>query len=93
MGQGKEYKPKYSNKIEYSDFKTDYGTHHMMAFPCNINEKTGYGKVFSLGASKLHAIVDSPKTIMAIKAHLEQYPEEGMTQIKDDDHVGNEWDN
>jgi hypothetical protein len=96
MSQGsgkKEYKPKYSNKIEYSEFKTDYGTHHMIHFPINVNEDTGYGKMFGLGAGKLRAIIGTPQAIIEAKAHLEKYPDEGVTQIKVDDHVGNEWDN
>jgi hypothetical protein len=92
QGGKKDYKPKFSNKIEYSDFSTDYGTHHIMHFPINVNEDTGYGKMFGLGAGKLRALVGTPQAVMAIKAFLELHPEEGTAQIKVDDHVGNEWD-
>jgi hypothetical protein len=91
MSQKKEYKPKYSTKVETSDFKTDFGTHHMLHFPCNINEDTGFGKVFGMGLSKIRALL-RPESIIAMRAHAEKYPEEGLTQIKADDHVGNEWD-
>lgn len=90
MAKG-EWKPKYSNKIEYSDFKTDYGTHHMMHIPLNVNEQTGMGKLKGYGASQLRALT-KPETLMAIRKHLAEYPEEGVVQIKDDEHDGKVWE-
>jgi hypothetical protein len=92
MSQGrKEYQPKYSNKVEYSDFKTDFGTHHMLHIPLNVNEDTGYGKIKGYGLSQLRALM-KPENLIAIRAHMEKYPVEGTVQIKVDDHVGKEWD-
>lgn len=88
MSDKSKWEPKYATEVKYSDFSTDFGTHHMMHFPVNINKETGYGKMFGLGAGKLRAIADN---IMAVRAHLEQYPEEGMHEIKVDEHVGKEW--
>lgn len=86
----KDWKPKYSNKVEYSDFPTDYGTHHMIHLPLNVNEETGYGKMKGYGISQLRALT-KPENLMAIREHIKNYPEEGLTQVKADAHVGNEW--
>jgi hypothetical protein len=88
MSEGKKWEPKYSQSIEYSDFSTDYGTHHIMHFPTNINEDTGFGKMFGLGAGKLRAIMKDP---VAVREFLAKYPEEGTVQCKLEDHVGKEW--
>lgn len=88
MSDKKKWEPKYSNKVETSEFKTDYGTHHMLHLPLNVNEDTGFGKMKGYGISQLRAIL---KNLMAIRKHVEMYPEEGMTQVKCDDHVGKEW--
>lgn len=90
MSENKKWEPKYSTKVEHSEFKTDYGTHHMLHFPCNVNEDTGFGKVFGLGLSKIRALL-RPESQMAMRAQAAKYPEEGKTQIKVDDHVGKEW--
>lgn len=91
MSDGKKkWEPKYGTKPEYSDFKTDYGTHHMIHIPLNVNEDTGFGKMKGYGLSQLRALM-KPENLMAIREHMAQYPEEGMTQVKCDDHVGKEW--
>jgi len=92
MAEKKPWEPKYSNKIEYSDFKTDYGTHHMLHIPLNVNPDTGFGKMKGYGLSQLRALM-KPENLIAIRKHMEEYPEEGTTQVKVDDHVGKEWDN
>ncbi len=89
--QGKKWEPKFSTKIEYSDFKTNYGTHHMLHIPLNVNEDTGFGKMKGYGLSQLRALM-KPENLMAIREHMAKYPEEGVVQIKVDDHVGKEWE-
>jgi hypothetical protein len=90
MAKG-EWKPKYSKEIEYSEFKTDYGTHHMMHIPLNVNDETGFGKLKGYGLSQLRALT-KPETLMAIRKHMAEYPEEGVVQIKADEHEGKEWE-
>jgi hypothetical protein len=90
QGGKKDWQPKYSNKVQYSEFKTDFGTHHMMHIPLNVNEDTGYGKMKGYGLSQLRALM-KPENLIAIRAHMERYPEEGVVQIKVDDHVGKEF--
>lgn len=92
MSEKKKWEPKYSNKVEKSEFKTDYKTHHMIHIALNVNEDTGYGKMKGYGLSQIRAIL-KPENLMAMRAHADEYPEEGITQVKVDDHVGKEWDN